>query len=257
MPPEVPGVTLAGRPLTRDTDYLLNYAGCDLSFALRETASPIRANEHLIIAYRTKVDADSVSGAVLTNVAAATRWSSAKDNTIGQTYTCTPTDGTEGIADCQDAHDLLVALSGYFFEKTVANPATGQIVSTALPGERLRYTLRLRSIDRSFTGIRFYDELNASAGFEQGTLSLVSYPAGADVSQTGNGRLDIRNLNVAPGGVIEVKFDITLGSTLNEGFVVLNQSDLMQGTVKIADSRIVRAFAEGDGGDITNIPGAI
>jgi len=236
MTPEVTGVTLAGRPLTRDTDYLLNYAGCNLSFALRETASPIRPNEHLIIAFRTKVDADSVSGAVLTNVAAATRWSSAKDNTIGQTYTCTPTNGTEGIADCQDAHDVLVALSGYFFEKTVANPATGQIVTTALPGERLRYTLSLRSIDRSFTAVRFYDDLNASAAFVPGSLSLVSYPAGADVSQTGNGILDIRNLNVPPGGVIEVKFDITLGSALNEGFVVLNQSDLLQGAVKIADS---------------------
>src|SRR3990172_1406355 len=168
MTPEVTGVTLAGRPLTRDTDYLLNYAGCDLSFALRETASPIRANEHLIIAYRTKVDADSENGAVLTNVAAATRWSSAKDNTIGPTYGCTPTDGTEGTADCQDAHDLLVQLSGYFFEKTAANPGTGQIVSTALPGERLRYTLSLRSIDSSFTGIRIYDDLNASAAFVPG-----------------------------------------------------------------------------------------
>src|SRR5512134_2218677 len=236
MTPEVTGVTLAGRPLTLGTDYLLNYAGCDLSFALRETASPIRPNEHLIISFRTKVDSDSVSGAVLTNVAAATRWSSANDNTIGQTYTCTPTSGTEGIADCQDAHDVLVALSGYFFEKTVANPATGQIVTTALPGERLRYTLSLRSIDRSFTAVRFYDDLNASAAFVPGSLSLVSYPAGADVSQTGNGILDIRNLNVPPGGVIEVKFDITLGSALNEGFVVLNQSDLIQGAVKIADS---------------------
>ncbi|NJD62865.1 MAG: DUF11 domain-containing protein, partial [Deltaproteobacteria bacterium] len=70
MTPEVTGVTLAGRLLTRDTDYLLGYAGCNLSFALRESASPIRPNEHLAIAYRTKVDADSLSGAVLTNVAA-------------------------------------------------------------------------------------------------------------------------------------------------------------------------------------------
>jgi hypothetical protein len=70
-----------------------------------------------------------------------------------------------GIDDCQDAHDLLVALSGYFFEKTVANPATGEIVSTALPGATLRYTLSLRSIDESFIGVRFYDDLNASAGF--------------------------------------------------------------------------------------------
>ena len=236
LTPEVTGVTLAGRSLTPGTDYSLSYVGCELSLALLEAAGPIGSNEHLDIAYRTKVDADSESGAVLTNVAAATQWSSNSDNTIGQTYGCTPTDGTVGIDDCQDAHDLLVALSGYFFEKTVANPATGEIVSSALPGETLRYTLSLRSIDQSFTGVRFYDALNASAGFVPGSLSLVSYPAGADVSRTGNGILDIRNLNVPAGGRIEVTLDITLDPTLQEGFVVLNQSDLMQGDVKIADS---------------------
>ena len=236
LTPEVTGVTLAGRPLTLGTHYSLSYVGCRLSLALLEAAGPIGQNEHLLIAYRTKVDADSQSGAVLTNVAAATQWSSEKDTTIGQTYACTPTNGTEGTADCQDAHELLVALSGYFFEKTAANPATGAIVSTALSGETLRYTLRLRSIDKSFTGIRFHDDLKTSTAFVPGSLSLVSYPAGADISQTLNGILDIRNLNVPVGGVVEVKFDITLLSTLAEGFVVLNQADLFEGAVDIADS---------------------
>ena len=240
LTPEVTGVTLAGTPLTLGTDYSLSYAGCQLSLALLGTADrKIGTDEHLIISYRTKVDADSLSGAVLTNVAAATQWSSEKDGTIGQTYACTPTDGTVGIDDCQDAHNLLVALSGYFFEKTAANPATGAIVSTALAGETLRYTLSLRSIDREFTGVRFYDvlnKLNPSPAFVPGSLSLVSYPAGADVSQTGNGILDIRNLSVPAGGVIEVKFDITLDSTLAEGFVVRNQSDLFEGAVDIGNS---------------------
>ena len=75
-----------------------------IAFALGGTAGPIGPNGHLVIAYRTKVDADSQSGAVLTNVAAATRWSGAQDNAVGQTFTCTPTNGTPGIADCQDAH---------------------------------------------------------------------------------------------------------------------------------------------------------
>ncbi|MFZ2224428.1 MAG: SdrD B-like domain-containing protein [Candidatus Deferrimicrobium sp.] len=236
LTPEVTGVTVGGRPLAQGTGYLLSYAGCRLGLSLLEAAGPIGPNEHLAIAYRTKVDADSQSGAVLTNVAAATRWSSEKDTTSGQTYGCTPTNGTEGIADCQDAHALLVALSGYFFEKTAANPATGAIVSTALPGETLRYTLRLRSIDKSFTGLRFYDDLKTSVAFVPGSLSLVSYPAGADVSQTLNGVLDIRNLNVPVGGVAEVKFDITLLPTLAEGFVVLNQADLFEDAVDIANS---------------------
>ncbi len=234
--PQVTGVTLAGRPLTPGADYLLNYAGCNLSIALRDTGSPIRPNDHLVISYRTKVDAGSQSGAVLTNVAAATQWSSAKDNTVGKTVTCVPTDGTKGIADCQDANSLLVALSGYFFEKTVANPATGQIVTRAMPGETLRYTLRLWSIDRSYTGVRFYDDLNTAAAFVPGSLSLVSVPAGADVTRTGNGILDIRNLNVSAGGAIAVTFDITLASTLADGFVARNQADLIEGANRVAVS---------------------
>jgi len=230
LTPEITGVTLAGSPLS-SSYYSYSYTGCEISFSLLEGAGPIGPNEHLEITYRTKVDADSETGALLTNVATATQWSSDKDPTAGYTYTCTPSDD-----DCQDTHDLLVALSGYFFEKTVANPATGEIVSTAMPGETLRYTLSLRSIDRSFTGVRFYDDLNASAAFVPGSLSLVSYPAGADVSQTGNGILDIRNLNAPADSTVEVTFDITLLSTLAEGFVVLNQADLIEGAVKIADS---------------------
>jgi uncharacterized repeat protein (TIGR01451 family)/fimbrial isopeptide formation D2 family protein len=236
MTPEVTGVTLGGVPLTLNTDYLLSYIGCELNLTLLEAAGPIGPDEHLIVNYRTKVDADSETGAVLTNIAAAAQWSNDEDNTTGQTYSCPPTDGTEGNDDCQDAHDLLVALSGYFYEKTVTNPDTGELVTTALPGDTLRYTLSLRSIDDTFTNLSFYDDLNASAAFVPDSLSLVSYPAGADISNTGNGILDIRNLSVPIGGTIAVTFDITLDSALNEGFVVLNQADLIQGANKIAVS---------------------
>ena len=64
-------------------------------------AGPIGPNEHLIIDYRTKVDADSDSGAVLSNVAAVTQWSNDEDNAIGETYTCSMTDGTVGTSDCK------------------------------------------------------------------------------------------------------------------------------------------------------------
>jgi len=132
MTPEVTGVTLAGRSLSLDTDYSVSYTGCDLNINLLEPAGPIGPDEHLIINYRTKVDADSESGAILTNITAATQWSSDKDISAGQTFTCPLTNGTRGVADCQDAHDLLVTLSGYFFEKTVANPVTGALVTSAL-----------------------------------------------------------------------------------------------------------------------------
>jgi uncharacterized repeat protein (TIGR01451 family)/fimbrial isopeptide formation D2 family protein len=256
MTPEMTGVTLAGSPLFQDTDYLLSYTGCELSLTLLEAAGPIGPDEHLVITYRTKVDPDTESGAVLINVAAATQWSNDNDDTVGQTYTCSPTDGTEGTPDCQDAHDLLVVLSGYFFEKTAANPDTGEIVTTAMAGETLRYTLRLRSIDVPFSGIRFYDDLgvlNALPAFESGSLTLVSYPAGANISQTNPnggtnnaGILDIRNLSAATEGVIEVTFDITLASTLPEDFVVRNQAALFYGTDKITDSDDPNIFGQAD-----------
>jgi len=236
LTPEVTGVTLAGSSLILNTDYSLSYSGCDLNLTLLDAAGPIGPDEHLIINYRTKVDADSESGAILTNVAAATQWSNDQDISTGQTFGCTLTDGTVGTTDCQDAHNLLVTLSGYFFEKTVADPDTGDPVTSAMSGETLRYTLRLWSIDDAFTGVRFYDDLNTAAAFVPGSLSFVSYPAGADISNTGSGVLDVRSMNVAAGDAIEVTFDITLASTLADGFVVLNQADLIDGTGKIADS---------------------
>ncbi|MBW2484759.1 MAG: DUF11 domain-containing protein, partial [Deltaproteobacteria bacterium] len=246
LTPEITGITLAGSPLISGTDYSFSYAGCELSFTLLEAAGPIGLDEHLVISYRTKVDADSESGAVLTNVAAASQWSNDRDDSIGQTFTCPITDGTEDIADCQDAHDLLVVLSGFFFEKTAANPLTGELVNTAMAGETLRYTLSLRSIDGPLSDLRFYDDLgslNALPALQPGSLTLVSYPPGADISHTdpnggtnNAGILDIRNLSVSAGDIIEVVFDITLSSSLPEDFVVLNQADLIHTTGKIADS---------------------
>jgi large repetitive protein len=67
-----------------------------------------------------------------------------------------------------------------------------------------------------------------------GSLALVSYPTGADISHTNPnggtnnaGILDVRNLSVSAGNEIEVVFDITLASTLNDGTIVLNQADLL------------------------------
>ena len=126
---------------------------------------------------------------------------------------------------------------GYFFEKTVANLTTGaNPTTTAAAGHTLRYTLRLQSADETFTNVRIYDELdalNALPAFVPGTLNLVSWPAGADVSNTsstggakGTGVIDIRNLNVGTGGQIQIQFDVTLASTLTVGTVVTNQSAL-------------------------------
>ena len=45
---------------------------------------------------------------------------------------------------------MTVALTGYFFEKTVANLTSGaNPATTAAPGDRLRYTLRFRTTDQA------------------------------------------------------------------------------------------------------------
>jgi len=245
MVPEVLDVTLAGSTLEEDVDYSVSYAGCELSFTLLEEAGPIGPDEHLVISYRTKVDADSESGAVLTNFAAASQWSNDLDETVGQTFTCPITDGTEDTADCQDAHDLLVVLSGYFFEKTAANPMTGEPVTSALAGEWLQYTLSLRSINEPLSDLRFYDDLgvlNGLPAFEPGTLNIINVPPGAVIQNNPNGGtnnggiLDVRNLSVAAGETIEVVFEVKLTSSLPEDFVVLNQAELFHPSGKIGDS---------------------
>jgi uncharacterized repeat protein (TIGR01451 family) len=237
------GVTpVAGKgPLVLGTDYLRNYTaspGCQLDLSFLTAAARIGPNERLIIQYRTQLDANSQDGAALTNVAGAIQWfNDAASNPARLTYTRTLTNGTVGTPDHEDAHTVTVALMSYFFEKTVANLTSG--VSPALnaaPGDRLRYTLRFRTANQPLNNFRISDDLdalNASAAFAPGTLALVAYPAGADISGTsstggtkGTGVIDIRSLNIPATGEVVVQFDITLASILNNGTVVANQSTL-------------------------------
>src|SRR5262249_13187268 len=129
------------------------------------------------------------------------------------------------------------ALAGYFFDKTVADLTSGvNPAKTAAPGDKLRYTLRFRTTNQSLNGFRIYDELdalNAQPAFVPGSLTLVTYPAGADISGTtstggtkGTGILQVRNLNVPVNGEVIIQFDITLAATLTDGTVVANQSTL-------------------------------
>jgi uncharacterized repeat protein (TIGR01451 family)/fimbrial isopeptide formation D2 family protein len=240
--PVISSVTLAGTALTQGTHYTLSYTtgapNCQLTLTLTDAAGAIGPNEHLVVTYQTELDANTQNGASLTNVAGATEWFNG-DSTIPDRlpYTRQLTNGTVGVDDHQDAHTVTVAITGFFFEKTVANLTTGaNPTTTAAPGHTLRYTLRLQSADEVFTNVRIHDELdalNAQAAFAPGSLTLVSYPAGADISNTsstggakGTGVIDIRNLNVAQGGVIQIQFDVTLAGSVPIGTVVTNQSQL-------------------------------
>ena len=249
------GVTpVAGKgPLTQGSGYSLTYSGapaCRLELRMLTAAGRVGPNERLIIRYRTQLDANTQDGVALTNIAGAIQWF---NGDTGQTeripYSRTLTNGTEGTLDHEDSHTVTVALTGYFFDKTVANLTTGASpATTAAPGDRLRYTLRLRSTDQALTGFRILDDLgalNAGASFVPGTLALVTYPAGADISNTsgtggtnGTGVLDVRNLNVLPSGQVLIEFDITLSPTLSNGTVVANQS-----AVRLSDNSF---FASSD-----------
>src|SRR5262245_39695838 len=239
-------------PLVAATDYTLTYSGaptCELRLSMLTPAAAIGPNQRLIITYRTRLDADSQEGAALTNVAGAIQWFNGDSSIPGRvTFNRTLTDGTVGVLDHQDAHTVVVALHGYFFEKSVADLTSGvSPAATAAAGDRLRYTLRLQSTDVALDDMTFHDDLgvlNAGAVFVPGSLALVAstIPPGAITTGTnpnggtnGAGILDIRNLDVPANGEVRIQFDITLDPNLNDGTVVLNQADLLS-TVKIADS---------------------
>jgi uncharacterized repeat protein (TIGR01451 family) len=237
-------------PLVPGTDFSLSYAGaptCELTLTMLTAAAAIGPNERLIVSYRTRLDPDSQDGITLTNVVGATQWFNDDDGNAARIgYTRTLTDGTVGVADHEDAHTVTVALYGYFFEKTVANVTSGASpAATAAPGDTLHYTLRLQSTDVPLDDLSFYDdlgEMNATAVFTSGSLTLVSVPPGADASNTnptggtnGAGIIDVRNLDLPPFSEVTVEFEVTLAASIANGTVVTNQADLI-GAVKLADS---------------------
>ena len=228
-------------PLNPGIDYLLSYSAaptCRLEMTMLTPAGRIGPNERLILRYRTQLDAGTQNGITLTNIAGATQWfngDSSNSNRVA--YNRTLTNGTVSTVDHEDAHTVTVALTGYFFEKTVANLTSGaNPAATAAPGDRLRYTLRFQTTDQPLTDFRIVDELdalNAVAAFAPGTLSLVSYPAGADISNTnstggakGTGVLDVRNLSLPINSQLIIQFEINLRVGLANASVVANQSTL-------------------------------
>jgi len=235
-------------PLSVGSDYLLNYSAapdCELDISLLSAAGRIGPNERLIIRYRTQLDASTQDAVALTNIAGAIQWFNAISSDPARlTYARTLSNGTVGVIDHEDAHTVTTALAGYFFEKTVANLTSGANPAlTAAPGDRLRYTLRFRTTNQPLNNFRILDELdalNSPAAFAPGTLALVAYPAGADISGTsstggtkGTGVIDINNLSVPANGEVDIQFDVTLASALANSTIVANQS-----TVRLANGTV-------------------
>src|SRR6266851_7828199 len=127
-------------PLTAGTDYTVSYAGapaCTLTLNMLSAAAVIGPTQRLIVTYQTQLDANTQKGAALTNVAGATRWYNGPSSNPRQTYTCTLTNGTPGVLDCQDAHTVTVPISALTLTK--GGPTTMYL------GQLGRFTLNVQN----------------------------------------------------------------------------------------------------------------
>jgi uncharacterized repeat protein (TIGR01451 family) len=200
-------------PLQQGTDFTLSYAAaptCELTLTMLSAASVVAENERLIISYQAQLDGGTQFGVALTNVAGATEWfDDDASNPLRGTYVEALSDGSVGLVDHEDAHTLTTGLLDYLFEKTVIDPVGGGLLTTAGPGDTLRYRLRIENrTPGPLVGLGFTDELdrlNGSPLFEPGSLTLVTVPAGADTSgtdpnggATGTGVVDVRDIPSSP-----------------------------------------------------------
>jgi uncharacterized repeat protein (TIGR01451 family)/fimbrial isopeptide formation D2 family protein len=241
MTPQITSVRLGGAALTQGTQYTVSYAvapTCELSITLLDAAGPVAPGQHLVVEYRTKLDANSQNGETLTNVAGATRWyNDDSGNPARVEVNRVLTDGTVGVDDHEDSHSLAVLLSGFFFEKSVRNVTSGaDPARTAVPGDVLHYTLRLQATDSSFTDSIFRDQLPPD--FVPGSLSFTSLPSGVvNNSNSTTGFIDIGNIDLPAGSEVRVEFDVTLLTTLAHGHLVINQAQLLSSSGSLlADS---------------------
>src|SRR6516162_10287881 len=128
-------------PLTASTDYTVSYAGapaCTLTLNMLSAAAVIGSTQRLIVTYQTQLDANTQKGITLTNVAGATQWYNGPVSNAGRlTYTCTLTNGTPGVLDCQDAHTVTVPISALTMTK--GGPATMYL------GQQGRFTLNVQN----------------------------------------------------------------------------------------------------------------
>src|SRR6266436_3951981 len=224
------GVTpVAGKgPLTAGADYTLSYAGspaCTLTLNMLSAAAVIGPTQRLIATYQTQLDANTQNGARLTNVAGTTLWYNGPSSDTGrQNYTCTLTNGTPGVRDCQDAHTVTAVIPAITITKQVTVVGGG----AAVPGATLDYLLHVTNTSANPVNPVFItDNLNAAGAgaltYVAGTATMNGSPNGVSVA----GNVITTNYSatygpLAPGGTIDLRFRATLGSTLAAGTIVTN-----------------------------------
>ena len=209
-------------------DYTVSYAAaptCTLTLNLLSAAAVISSTQRLIVTYQTQLDANSQKGVTLTNVAGVTQWyNGPSSDTTRQSSTCTLTNGTPGVLDCQDAHTVTVTSSAVTITKQVTVVGGG----AAAPGATLNYLVHVTNNSASpASPVVITDDLNAAG---PGALTYVAGTATMNGSVTGvtvTGNVITANYSatygaLAPGGTIDLRFRATLGSTLPTGTTVTN-----------------------------------
>src|SRR5262252_9174544 len=210
------------------TDYTLTYAGapaCTLTLNLLSAAAVISPTQRLIVTYQTKLDANTPMGATLTNVAGATQWYNGPSSDTGrQSYTCTLTNGTPGLLDCQDAHTVTVTAAAVTITKQVTVVGGG----AAAPGATLDYLVHVTNASANpASPVVITDDLNAAGA---GALTYVSGTATMNGSVTGvtvTANVITADYSaiygaLAPGGTIDLRFRATVSRTLATGTTVTN-----------------------------------
>lgn len=236
-------VTMAGN-LLDPSDYVLTYTTTGpndglLEIELLDSAGGLNANEILRIDYTSQLDQpggsnEPANGVELTNVAAATFWANdISTNSNRVEYTGPRTDGTEGTADNQDSAFVTAALTGYYFEKTVSNVTSGiSPAFAAIPGDRLRYRVRLFNLDQEIYNVSITDQLDATRfDISSAAVDPATCPTGATVCDFDpSGLLTVSGaIDVAPSSAqqsIAIEFEVDLLDTLADGDVASNQAQM-------------------------------
>src|SRR5205823_6452542 len=185
----------------------------------------IGPSQHLIITYRTQLDANSQNGVQLTNIAGAIQWFDGDPSIpTRQGFTRTLTDGTPGILDFQDAHTVTVVVTGLAITKQVSVVGGGP----ALPGGQLDYLVHVTNASTSpATSVVITDDLSSAGA---GRLTFVNPAATMNGSTTGvtvvgsvlTADYSTSNGPLQPGQSIDVRFRTQIAAGLTAGTTLTN-----------------------------------
>src|SRR6266481_5522371 len=224
------GVTpVAGKgPLKAGTDYTLSYAGapaCTLTLNMLSAAAVIGPTQRLIATYQTQLDAHTQNGATLTFVDGTTLWYNGPSSDTGrQSYTCTLTNGTPGVLDCQDAHTVTAVIPALTITKQVAVVGGG----AAVPGATLDYLVHVTNTSANpVNPVVITDNLNAAGAgaltYVAGSATMNGSPNGVSAAGTIVTNTGVVTWNTPPQ-TASASVSITVGGIVGAPDLVFTKS---------------------------------